>query len=154
MPPRWLTGLRKAAALPAPQRGDLARALAALAGAQLALWTRPRGRLVQAGTAAASAAWTAAQAERAADLARAVDRAAMAFPATCLVRALALHRLLGAEGLAGARIRLGVRPEGEGLHAHAWVEFAGAVLGDDGGRAHAFAPFGAGALPMDARREA
>jgi hypothetical protein len=148
---RWLAPLRKAAALPRAERGDLARALAALAAAQLRVWTRPAGRLVRPGATAVSAEWTAGEAAHAARLARAVDRAATAFRATCLVRALALHRLLDADGLPGARIRLGVRPDAGRLHAHAWVEFAGTVLGDDGRRAHAFQPFGAGALPLDAR---
>ncbi|HVH13938.1 MAG TPA: lasso peptide biosynthesis B2 protein [Longimicrobium sp.] len=148
MQPRWLATLRRAAALPAPERDDLARAFAAVAGARLRTWTRPTGRLVGAGAADAPGEPTAAQLERAAELARAVDRAGMAFRATCLVRALALHRLLAAEGLRGASLRLGVLPAGGKLRAHAWVELAGARLGNDGRRAHGFAPLGAGASPV------
>lgn len=81
-------------------------------------------------------------------LARAVDRAAAAglFRPACLARALALHRLLGRAGVDGGRIRIGVRPEGPRLRAHAWVEVHGAALGEDGRRARGFLP-----LPGEAR---
>jgi len=148
MQPRWLATLRRAAALPAPERDDLARALAAVAGARLRTWMRPTGHLVGAGAADAAGEPTVAQLERATELARAVDRAGTLFRATCLVRSLALHRLLAAEGLRGASLRLGVLPAGGRLRAHAWVELAGARLGNDGRRAHAFAPFGAATRPV------
>ncbi|HYR11820.1 MAG TPA: lasso peptide biosynthesis B2 protein [Longimicrobium sp.] len=149
---RWLARLRSAAALPTAERSALARAQAALLGAQLRVWTRPAGALVRPGPAAQPARAAEGDAERARALAAAVDRAASAslFRPACLVRALALHRLLVRDGIPGARIRLGVRREGGGLAAHAWVELDGAVLGDDGRRAPRFLSLHPPALPADA----
>lgn len=157
---RLLSRLRRAAALPAAERGALARAQAALLAAQLRVWTRPAGRLVRLGPAPADAS---ADAHRPPPrphpapsspqaLARAVDRAARGglFRPACLVRALALHRLLARAGVAGARIRVGVRPEGARLHAHAWVEVDGAPLGEDGRRAGGFQALQPAALPAAA----
>lgn len=150
---RWLFRLRRAAALPAAERSEVARAQAALLAAQLRVWTRPAGRLVRldAGRGEMSPEARGDPRRRgpapphpdpscAHALARAVDRAAMGgvFRPACLVRALALHRLLARAGVAGARIRIGVRPEGARLHAHAWVEVDGVALGEDGRRAHRF----------------
>ena len=145
----WLLRVRRLAALPPAERRDLARAQAALVAAQLRVWTRPAGRLIRRGAAGLPVRGaTPAQAERAVQLARAVDRAAGAglFRPACLVRALALHRLLGRAGVDGGRIRIGVRPEGPRLRAHAWVEVHGAALGEDGRRARGFLP-----LPGEAR---
>lgn len=149
---RWLARLRSAAALPPAERRALARAQAALLGAQLRVWTRPPGSLVRPGAAAAPGPAAERDAGRARALAEAVDRAAAAglFRPACLVRALALHRLLLRDGVPGARIRLGVQRDGNGLAAHAWVEVDGAVLGDDGRRAPRFHPLHPPALPMDA----
>ena len=148
---RWLARLRSAAALPPAERRALARAQAALLGAQLRVWTRPAGSLVRPGPAEPERP-AERDAERARALAAAVDRAARAglFRPACLVRALALHRLLLRDGIPGARIRLGVRRDGSGLAAHAWVEVNGAVLGDDGRRAPRFLSLHPPALPMDA----
>ena len=174
---RWLARLRRAAALPRAERGELARAQAALLAAQLRVWTRPAGRLVRLGPHTADAPGTTGP--RGADagappgdgepggadstsgrpsarptahadaLARAVDRAARAglFRPACLVRALALHRLLGRAGVDGGRIRIGVRTEGPRLRAHAWVEVHGAALGENERRARGFLPLAGEARP-------
>ena len=47
----------------------------------------------------------------------------------CLPRSIALQRLLADRGVT-ARLRVGVRKEGAELHAHAWVESAGRVVGE------------------------
>ena len=145
----WLQRLRKLAALPPAERRDLVRAQAALVAAQLRVWTQPAGRLVRPGAAEPSSdPATSADAERAGKLALAVDRAAEGglFRPACLVRSLALHRLLARDGVRGVRIRVGVRPGGGGLSAHAWVEVGGEALGDDGRRAGAFHAISGGAL--------
>ena len=49
----------------------------------------------------------------------------------CLVRSIALHEMLERAGLTGSRIRIGVRMGPRGFEAHAWVELAGHVLGDE-----------------------
>jgi len=55
-------------------------------------------------------------------LAAAVERAAgfRLYRVPCLPRALLLRRMLAGRGIP-ARLRIGVRREGGGLHAHAWV---------------------------------
>jgi hypothetical protein len=66
-----------------------------------------------------------------AEMACAVGRAAARHPAsvTCLPRALALQRMLARRGIDG-RLRLGVRRVAGELSAHAWIEVAGAPLGE------------------------
>jgi transglutaminase superfamily protein len=73
------------------------------------------------------------QLERARALAVALDRAGRfgVLRPRCLVRSVALHHLLRRAGIPGSRIRIGVRPDSEGLDAHAWVTLANRVLGDD-----------------------
>ena len=48
----------------------------------------------------------------------------------CLVRAMALSRLMERSGITGGVIRVGVRRSDGEMQAHAWVEYAGEVLGD------------------------
>lgn len=48
---------------------------------------------------------------------------------TCLRRAVVLAAFLERWGLA-AELRLGVRREGEGIEAHAWVELDGEAVGE------------------------
>ena len=48
----------------------------------------------------------------------------------CLVRAMALSRMMERDGITGGVIRVGVRRREEAMEAHAWVEYAGEVLGD------------------------
>ena len=69
---------------------------------------------------------------RARELALAVTRAAahgLVRP-YCLAQALAIRALLDAHGIRGAEIRVGVRRHGGEFQAHAWVVWAGEVLGD------------------------
>lgn len=69
---------------------------------------------------------------RARRLAAAVRRAGRLAPRgpSCLTRSLALKGLLEARGLEGARVRVGVRRDESRFEAHAWVEYAGRILGD------------------------
>ena len=53
------------------------------------------------------------------------------FRPACLVRSIALHRLLLARGIVGGRVQVGVVLQDGRLAAHAWVEYAGEILGDD-----------------------
>ena len=50
------------------------------------------------------------------------------YRATCLRQSLALWWLLKRRGIP-AELRIGVRKDGAGLNAHAWVEFDGTPLG-------------------------
>ena len=132
--------------LPRGEAAGLLRAQAMLLRAQLLLWTRPQGRLLEtrAAVSADAAAPPAADAARALRLADDVERAARGglFRPTCLVRALALHELLEASRLPGSRIRIGVRWGGGGFEAHAWVEHGGRVLGDREANVGAYAELG------------
>jgi len=102
----------------------------ALLLARAALRLAPR-RALAAALAGPIAAAPGADGDSPETLARAVSLAAAAHPGAvrCLPRALALGRLLTARGHA-ARVRIGVRKEGGGLAAHAWVEVAGAPVGE------------------------
>lgn len=112
---------------------DFARAQVALASALLALRLRSRGRLLSYDLEGASQALPPSQLARARELELALDRALRygVFHPKCLARSVALHRLLRRAGIRGSRIRIGVRPDSEGLSAHAWVTLADRVLGDD-----------------------
>jgi hypothetical protein len=62
------------------------------------------------------------------------------FRTNCLEQSLVLLWLLRQRGI-GAELRIGGRKEANRFEAHAWVEFAGAVL-NDGGETHLhFVPF-------------
>lgn len=141
--------------IPPAELADVARAQGALVAALVRTRLRPRGQLVAPATDTAPEVAppelrTPAQLLRIARLARAVDRAARRglFRPTCLVRSLALTRLLEGAGITGARIRIGVRPADSGrsaaggVHAHAWVEVDGRVIGDDPRHVSGFAPVG------------
>ena len=110
----------------------LVRAKLALVAAQLDVWRREKGDLVDASSAASQNA----RPERKADAERiavAVRRAAtygLVTP-TCLVRSLAICRLLRSSGIPGGQIRVGVALRNGTFVAHAWVEYAGTVIGDD-----------------------
>ncbi|MEP7384001.1 MAG: lasso peptide biosynthesis B2 protein [Gemmatimonadota bacterium] len=52
----------------------------------------------------------------------------------CLARSLAISTMLEREGIRGAIVRIGVRPDDATIAAHAWVEYAGEIVGDS--RAH------------------
>ncbi len=71
---------------------------------------------------------------------RAIHRAATYGPyrPKCLVRSIALKRMLDTHGVRGARVFVGVRQSGGEFAAHAWVDLAGTVLGDDATDVRAF----------------
>jgi hypothetical protein len=110
---------------------DLIRAQAALVSAQFSVWARPSGQLV-CGDSKPDTQATDCERDVAVRLANAVDRAGDygIFRPRCLVRAVALVRLLREQGIQGSRIRIGVRWNGRGFLAHAWVEYGSLVLLD------------------------
>lgn len=127
--------LRKLARLSRTEWIELFQAQAALLWAQLLVWTRPTGQLVDRSTPTASAAAAEPATEldpRAYRLALAVSRAAEhgVFRPLCLVRAVALNRMLEARDIRGSRIRIGVKRTDGHFIAHAWVEWGTIVLGD------------------------
>ncbi|MGQ0766793.1 MAG: lasso peptide biosynthesis B2 protein [Gemmatimonadota bacterium] len=48
----------------------------------------------------------------------------------CLARSIAITEMMRSEGIEGADIHIGIRTVPGKLEAHAWVEFAGEVVGD------------------------
>jgi hypothetical protein len=66
-------------------------------------------------------------------IALAVHRAADfgLFRPRCLAKSMALRRMLNAAGIEGAQVRVGVQLTQGRFVAHAWVEYAGQVVGDD-----------------------
>ena len=80
--------------------------------------------------------------ERAQRIARLVGIAANdgLYRATCLRQSLALWWLLRRRGMA-AELRIGVRKDGDGFHAHAWVELEDQALNDPSGMSQTFAAF-------------
>lgn len=131
------TRLGKLAALSPREWTELLQAQGALLWAQVLVWTRPTGRLVANETAAPEHGREPARPPDAADpraprLALAVGRAAEngLFRPLCLVQAVALNRMLERRRIHGSRIRIGVRMRNGRFAAHAWVEYAGRVLGD------------------------
>ena len=85
---------------------------------------------------------SASQLEFAQQLGRLVTLASRLYllPMTCLVRALTLHWMLARRGLS-VQLRIGANKSLDGLHAHAWVEIQGEVIGeseDVSERFHAF----------------
>jgi|SRR5688500_572407 hypothetical protein len=128
---RIASRLSKLASLSERERQDLARAQLALLRAQLAVWTRPHGRLVrpEREPSAAPDEPTRATARR---LAHAVSLASRhgVFRPNCLVRSLALSRLLERDHVPGWHVRIGVRERTGRFEAHAWVELGAEVLAD------------------------
>jgi hypothetical protein len=128
---RLASRLSKLASLSEAERRQLVRAQLALLRAQLAVWTRPHGRLVRparepAGLPDACASRTARRIAGAVSL---VSRSGV-FRPNCLVRSLALARLLEREEVPGWHVRIGVRERTGRFEAHAWVELGGEVLAD------------------------
>lgn len=113
---------------------DLASAQLALVGAQLRVWTTETGRLTTPDTEPApSFVPSEASIARSKALALAISRAAAygIFRPACLVRSVALCRLMERRGIHNAVVRVGVVMRGAVMHAHAWVEYGGIILGDD-----------------------
>lgn len=128
--------LRKIRALRARDWLELLEAQLLLVRAQLIVFTRPRGGLIDGELPESGDAPTRLPASDVAQrLGVAVSRAARfgLFRPKCLVRSLALQRMIERHGIEGSRIRIGVRrdgEQGERLTAHAWVEYGDLVLGD------------------------
>lgn len=124
----------------------LAEGQAALLWAQALVWLRPQGELT--GTRGHAGADTPARAEPTPArlalgrrLALGVTRAAAygVFRPLCLVRAVALNALLERHGILGSEVRVGVKRVAGKFEAHAWVVYAGEVLGDQEGHVRGFA---------------
>jgi len=124
---------RRIATLSPRECVELAHAQLELIAAQFRVSTRSIGNLISAETSGASSPSTTAIDSRAERLALAVGRAAKygAFRPRCLVRAIATNRMLERRGIHGSRIRIGVRMRDGQFLAHAWVEYAGHVIGDN-----------------------
>jgi hypothetical protein len=140
---RW----RRFRNLPAPERGMLLHALAALPLSALLLrlagFRRAQNFLSKmAGRGARSLDLEETplpQARRAARLV-AVAAAEGPYHANCLERSLTLWWLLRRRGVA-CQLRIGVRKQADRLEAHAWVELDGAILNDGEGIHRHFSPF-------------
>lgn len=111
---------------------DLIRAQLAIVRAQITVWTRRRGTLLQMIDSAAVAECAGSE-ERAQELDVAVRRVARfgLLRPQCLVRAVALHQLLTRAGIRGSRVRIGVRLNEAEFSAHAWVVWGRRVFGDE-----------------------
>lgn len=112
---------------------DYLRAHFALLYGSLAVRLRSRGRLLAYDSAVTPADISPQEWFRTAQLEQAMVRALKYGLHTpkCLPRSVALHWLLRRAGIRGSRIRIGVRPEANGLTAHAWVTLGDRVVGDD-----------------------
>ena len=141
--------LRAARSMSGAEWLEIADAQRALLIAQVLVWFRPVGRLIEPSIQGSPAtAWGATEQLAAERLARALNRAASygILRPQCLVRALALTRLLQSRGIAGSRIRIGVRWEPrtgarEAFAAHAWVEYRGELVGTSYDSVSKFVPF-------------
>jgi hypothetical protein len=123
--------LRRLATLDLRELVELAEAQLELIAAQLRVRSRPVGRLISA-TVSDPPMHCGPLDPRADHIAASIRRAANhgVFRPHCLVRAVATNRMLERHGIHGSRIRIGVRPQDEGIIAHAWVEHEGRVIGD------------------------
>ncbi len=112
---------------------DLFAAQGAIVSAQVLVWLRRRGSLVSAEPSVKDGTSHAPIDPAVLNLARAIDRSASfgLIRAQCLVRSIALSRLMAARGFDGAVVRVGVSRIDEKMLAHAWVDYKGAVVGDD-----------------------
>ncbi len=128
---------RKLFSLSARQWRDLLAAQWSLWAAQWALRHRPTGALMKEWSSGSTVGDAdPRQLPRAREIGEAVRRVAL-YGITrpqCLARSLAISTWLEREGIAGAIVRIGVRPDDTRIAAHAWVEFAGEIVGDS--RAH------------------
>ena len=128
----WSYRLHRLAALDRRSFMLLVRAQGMLVWAWWQVRRRPVGGLVE--IVAPAAERTDGVVKEGSDaLQRAVGRASRhgLFRPSCLVRALALCRMLESAGHRGAVVRVGVRKEGDGFAAHAWVELGGVAVGED-----------------------
>lgn len=119
----------------------MVRAQAALLRAQRDMRSLPPGGMVRE-NAVDLAVPAPNQVDDARRIALAVNRAATfgVFRPKCLVRSRALRKMLDAAGIAGAQVRVGVQLTDGRFRAHAWVEYAGEVVGDDPAAVARFVP--------------
>lgn len=119
----------------------MVRAQAALLRAQRDMRSLPTGGMVREHPVDLTVPVTN-QVEDARRIALAVNRAAAfgVFRPKCLVRSRALRKMLDAAGIAGAQVRVGVQLTDGRFRAHAWVEYAGEVVGDDPAAVARFVP--------------
>jgi len=117
------------------------RAQAALLRAQRDMRSLPTGGMVRDDPVDVAVPGTN-QVEDARRIALAVNRVAAfgVFRPKCLVRSRALRKMLDAAGIAGAQVRVGVQLTDGRFRAHAWVEYAGEVVGDDPAAVARFVP--------------
>lgn len=108
------------------------RAQVALLRAQREMRSLPTGRLVHEETVS-KGRYASDRTDDARRIALAINRAAVygVFRPKCLVRSRALRQLLAGAGIEGAEVRVGVQLSKGRFLAHAWVEYAGQVVGDD-----------------------
>jgi hypothetical protein len=147
--PRLRNALRKGRELSPRDWWRLALGQVALIRAYVDVRTRPRGDLVRrpadtsAPTAPPSGSREGPRLEEARRVALGVTRASAygVFTPTCLVRSLAICRRLETEGIPGAVVRVGVAKRSGRFVAHAWVEYAGEVIGDDEDTVERYASF-------------
>jgi hypothetical protein len=135
------TKLQAWRSLPPEDRGSLARAWAYLLVAKAALPVLPLPQvetLLERLPGGSSDGLETLPTERLVSL---VDVAARHHlrPMTCLPRSLALKALLRRQGVE-ADLRIGVRRDDGRLLAHAWIEQAGAPIGEAGGVGNRFTP--------------
>jgi hypothetical protein len=144
--------LRKLTSLRPQDVAWAAQAQSLLLITQLRLYTAPQGEFVALRACPSSAQTDPANLPRARLLASAVHRAASygVFRPACLVRAVALCALLERKGIYGAQVRLGVNVTDGAFKAHAWVEYAGTILGDEPWHVRSFVPIAAAAGPSAA----
>ena len=120
---------------------DLVRAQLALARAQREMQSRPTGEMVRDDPTHTDIPFPD-RGDEARRIALAVNRAAQFgwFRPKCLVRSRALRYLLDDAGIVGAQVRVGVSLSQDRFLAHAWVEYAGQVVGDDPAAVARFVP--------------
>jgi Transglutaminase-like superfamily len=106
--------------------------------------TRPQGELVRPAAAPAAVAFESPERlDHVRRVVLGVSRASAygVFTPTCLVRSLAICRRLEEEGIPGGEVKVGVARRNGKFTAHAWVEYAGEVVGDDEGTVERYASF-------------
>jgi hypothetical protein len=121
--------------------GDLVRAQMALVHAQREMKSMPTGSMVR-DEPEPTGELAVDRVDDARRIALAVNRAATfgLFRPKCLVRSRALRKLLDEAGVDGAQVKVGVQLVDGRFFAHAWVEYAGHVVGDDPATVARFVP--------------
>ena len=137
-----LQALRKAPRLSIGDWGRVAIGFRALQRAIRDVKDRPQGEFVTRADGSTTTADPGRLPEARA-IALGVSRAAAYGPLhpTCLAQSLAIQRCLQDKGIEGGRIRVGVARQRGKFVAHAWVEFAGEVIGDDRASVDRYEPF-------------